>query len=149
MQLQGSFLFAKVICCQLLSGTQILLSAAFLFYICIHIVLSDCLLALHIFLFVQKALYCRWNESSRMSCSAELSTEHLDISESLMLSASSNLFTLITLLFLFTRLKHKTKCLCENIFKNFHANSWQPLKKVAFSWYWNYIFDEKDATSSA
>ena len=55
-----------------------------------------------------------------------------------MLSASSNLFTLITLLFLFTRLKHKTKCLCENIFKNFHANSWQPLKKVAFSWHLNY-----------
>ena len=119
MQLQGSFLFAKVICCQLLSGTQILLSAAFLFYICIHIVLSDCLSALHIFLFVLKALYCRWNESSQMSCSAELSTEHLDISESLMLSASSNLFTLITLLFLFTRLKHKTKCLCENIFQEF------------------------------
>ena len=37
-----------------------------------------------------------------MSCSAELSNEHLDISESLMLSASSNLFTLIMLLFLFT-----------------------------------------------
>ena len=73
-----------------------------------------------------------------MSCLAELSNEHLDISESLMLSASSNLFTLITLLFLFTRLKHKTKCLCENIFKNFHANSWQPLKKVAFSWHLNY-----------
>ena len=54
-----------------------------------------------------------------MSCSAELSTEHLDISESLMLSASSNLFTLITLLFLFTRLKHKTKYLCENIFQEF------------------------------
>ena len=72
-----------------------------------------------------------------MSCLAELSNEHLDISESLMLSASSNLFTLITLLFLFTRLKHKTKCLCENIFKNFHANSWQPLKKVAFSWHLN------------
>ena len=77
-----------------------------------------------------------------MSCSAELSTEHLDIFESLMLSTSLNLFTLIKLLFLFTRLKHKTKCLCENIFKNFHANSWQPLKKVAFSWHLNYKSQE-------